>query len=96
MRLVVQTDQGVLELNWLWLPTFIGINNTIRREMGVVLSDRFKGRAMTDEVLDEAHSAIRDFLVSRYPAIIGLDTVLDSLKSVELKDERRTPTSETG
>ena len=26
MRFVVQTGPGVVELNWMWLPTFIGLS----------------------------------------------------------------------
>jgi hypothetical protein len=96
MRTVVRTAYGVLELNWMWLPTFIGMNASLKKEMETSVANQFKGRPMSDQTLAEAHKAVCDFLVAKYPSIIGLDRVLDGLKFVELKDERRTPTSSIG
>jgi len=84
VRTVVLVEQGVLELNWTWLPTFIGMDAIARKDMRDV-AKQFEGKEISEQVLDEAHSIVCDFLVARYPAIGGLRQYLDGLKFIELK-----------
>jgi hypothetical protein len=81
---VVLVEQGVLELNWTWLPTFIGMDAAARKDMRDA-TKQFEGKEISEQVLDEAHSVVCDFLVARYPAISGLRQYLDGLKFVGLE-----------
>lgn len=82
MRFVIQTDPNVVELNWMWLPTFIGMHSGFKAEMEKVFLDKHKGRNITAAVLDEIHAEIIEYLLAKYPRK-GLDQYLDALKYVE-------------
>lgn len=85
MRVVVPTATGVLELNWQWLPTWLGVNGVIRREMQDAIAKKVEGKPMTQEVLDEAQEEVIAFLEERFPAIEGMRQFLDALKYIEFK-----------
>lgn len=82
MRAVVATDEGCIELSYMWLPTFIGMNHQLKKELESVLSDKLVGQPLTEEVLDTAHELVVDFLEKKFPATKGLRDVIDSLKYV--------------
>lgn len=84
MRVVVSVGKGVAELNWTWLPTFIGMDSFVRKEMREVVR-QFEGQELTEEVLDQAHKAVCAFLQERYATIHGLAAYLDGLKAVTLE-----------
>lgn len=85
MRTVVPVDRGVVELNWTWLPTFIGMDSAVRRDLQAQVAGLFEGKELTDSLLQDAHCFVVGFLCSKYPDIKGLDRYLDALKFVELK-----------
>ena len=84
MRTVVLTDEGVLELNWVWLPTFIGMDAAARRDLQAEVTKLFEGKQVTDSVLQDAHAFVVGFIKGRYPKIKGIDRYLDALKFIEL------------
>jgi hypothetical protein len=84
MRTVVKTQQNVLELNYMWLPTWVGINTVLKQELEDALKDKIVGRPMTEEVLDEIDGMIFDFLEARAPHVEGLRDYLDGLKFVNI------------
>lgn len=83
MRAVVATDIGVVELNWMWLPTIIGMNAVLKRDLEAEVSTQLVGMTMSEEGLDKAHDIIVAFLVKRFPDIQGLADYLDSMKYLE-------------
>jgi len=83
MRAVVETDPGVLELNFMWLPTWIGMNSGLKKEIEEYLGKIIVGREMTEAVLDEAHDLVVAFLMGRFPEIHGLPAFLDGLRKVQ-------------
>lgn len=83
MRVVVVTDPGVLELNFMWLPTWIGINGELKKEIEGALSDMLVGKAMTTPVLDEANDLVIQYLVKKFHNVVGLSDYLDGLKFVQ-------------
>jgi len=85
VRTVVPVDRGVVELNWMWLPTFIGMDSVVRRDLQKQVTGLFEGKDLTDSVLHDAHCFVVDFLCSKYPSVDGLDLYLDALKFIELK-----------
>jgi len=80
MRFVHFDDNGVLALNYMWLPTWIGLNATLKRDMEKTLSERFVGR--TSEELDAMHEEVIEYLATRFP-LAGLRDYLDGVKYVD-------------
>lgn len=84
MLLVVSTDEGTMEVNYSWLPTWIGMNPTLTSEIGRDLAHRFIGRPVDDALLEEAHVAVVEWLQDRYQAVHGLDEYLNSVRKLSL------------
>ncbi len=83
MRAVIRTAPGKLEVAFMLLPTFIGMDTPFLKELGARLSKDLVGKPMTDAVLDDAHNKVLDAICERHKAIIGLRDYLESLKYVE-------------
>lgn len=84
MHAVVPTDIGTLELNWLHLPTWIGINTILKKEMEGQLAAKIEGLPINEEGLQQAHDIVVDYLEERFPKIKGLREQIDALKYLEL------------
>lgn len=82
MRAVVVTDPGKLELSFMWLPTFIGQDNRLKKEIEEKLAPDLVGKELTEETLDFAHDRVVEFICEKYK-ITGLRDYLDALKFVE-------------
>jgi hypothetical protein len=82
MRFVVQTEPGVVEFNWMWAPTFIGMDNNLKKKLEKELGSELEGKPATDEVLDWAHDRVIDIICKHHHALPGLRDYLDSLKFV--------------
>jgi hypothetical protein len=82
MRAVVATESGVLEVNWMWLPTFLGMNATLKAELEKELVSKIQGRELNDSALDAAHDLVVTFLEKKFSAIHGMDSYLDALKYI--------------
>ena len=80
MRTVIAVEEGVLELNWLWLPTCIGMNAMIKQDMEEKLRSKIEGQTLSEKTLDDIHEMVVAYLCDRMPEIDGLDRHLDSLK----------------
>lgn len=83
MRFVERTGPGQLGLNYMWLPTFIGMNAALVAEVEAKISPILLGRELTEETLDVAHQLVLDTLVQRFPAQSGLFDYLDGIKYVD-------------
>lgn len=82
MRLVTPTAEGTLELNWMFLPTFIGMNNQLRLDLDKELTSLIEGLPWTESTFDLAHDKVVDALVTRFK-IPGLRDYLEAVKYVE-------------
>jgi len=82
MKLVVATEPGVVELNFMWLPTWLGLNSQLKKELEAELQPLLVGQALTEELLQQAHDYILAYLVKRHPEMEGLRDYLDALKFV--------------
>jgi hypothetical protein len=67
----------------MWLPTWIGMNQQLTRELNEELSKHIVSRPLTDEVLDDISNIIVSYLEERYPGLGGLRDYLDGLKFVQ-------------
>lgn len=82
MRLISSLEPGKVEFNFMWAPTFIGLDNRLKQELEKKLAPEFKGRPLTEEVLDEAHERVIALILEKYP-LEGLRDYLDALKFVQ-------------
>lgn len=85
MRAVVQVEPGVLEVNYMWLPTAIGLNAIIKQEMERELTESLKGLVLDEQGLDRAHDTVVAFLEKKFPDVLGLGRFLDAMKYIELR-----------
>lgn len=95
MRFIVRTGKGRVELNYMWLPTWIGMNSSLVAELEKEISPKVQGKALTPEVLDQANAEIIEFLVEKCP-LPGLSDYLDGIKFIVEQDEERTDTHQVG
>lgn len=82
MRLVDRTGPGTLGLNYMWLPTWIGMNSQLVREIEDHISPALVGAEINEATLDKADAAVLDFLKKRFVQLPGLFDYLDGLKYV--------------
>lgn len=82
MRFVHLTSPGKLELNSMWLPTWLGINPAATKAVMEKLSPKVVGIPATEENLDKINDMIIEVLVEVYPSVDGLRDYLDGLKFV--------------
>lgn len=82
MRTVVSSAPGVIEVNWSWLPTFIGMNSKLQTQIVAAVSPYIVGKPVDDETLDLAHDLVVEEIVKTFPRTEGLREFLDSLKFV--------------
>lgn len=69
-------------LNYMWLPTFIGVDTSVKQRLEAAVANKFIGRPLTDDLLVEMHNEVVQTLTSFYPALNGLRDYLDSMKFV--------------
>lgn len=80
MRVVVATAPGELELNYMMLPTFIGMNALLKKDLETTLKSKIEGQPWTESALDHAHDLVIDFLVEKFASLKGLRDYLESIK----------------
>jgi len=82
MRLVQVADDGAVELNWMWLPTFIGQNHFILKELEHVWNAKFLGKLEpTEKGLDALHEFTLDWLQEKFK-LPGLREYLSAIEKV--------------
>ena len=82
MRIADIAKDGALELNWMWLPTFISQNFAMMKELKKVWSEKFRGKEPTDGLLWQVHYFTIDWLAAKFP-IPGLKEYLSAIKEVQ-------------
>ena len=83
MRLVQLTAPGRVEVNFMWLPTWLGINKEVKEALERELAP-LVGKEATDELLDTVNDKLLTLIEQRFPLIQGLRDYLDGLKFVRL------------
>ncbi len=78
MDLLVRTEYGTVELNFMWLPTWIGMNARLKQDMEKELAEQVTGKTV-----EEANRIVLDYLCQKFP-IEGLRDYLDGLKFVSI------------
>lgn len=80
MRFVQYVGNGRLELNYMWLPTWMGMDAALKKEIEQALAEKFQGRTVDE--LDALNDELLDWLQERFSALSGLRDYLDGLKFV--------------
>lgn len=73
---------GVLTLNYPWLPMWLGMNNALLTRMEKDLAEKFVSRPITKTTLFEVDAVIREYICTNYP-LAGLDQYLRALSFVK-------------
>lgn len=81
MRFVQYVGNGVLELNYMWLPTWLGMNHKFKKDLEKKIADEVVHKTTAD--LDEINQIVIDAIVEMHPAISGLRGYLDGIKFIE-------------
>lgn len=84
MRVIQQNKDHptVLEIAWMWLPTFIGQNSSVLSELDHVLAAKFPPPVeATEEKLDEMNEFVIDWIDTRFN-IPGLGEYVRGIKHV--------------
>jgi hypothetical protein len=87
VRLVTAAAPGQVELAFMWLPTWLGMNAALKEELEKALAPELEGQPLTDEVLDAAHARVLDLLEARFPHILGLRAALDAVRHVRFAED---------
>lgn len=77
------------ELNHQWLPTWIGINAHIRKELEDHLREQLLQAPIGDELLARADELAIAWLAARFPDLEGLADYLEGLKFVRPRGGER-------
>jgi hypothetical protein len=86
MRVVnFEEATGTLELNFMFLPTFIGQNPIVQKELKLDLSKRFSAKSVTPALMDEIHRWIIQWLKDKFQ-IAGLEKYLQAIEEVQDAD----------
>ena len=72
-------------LNFMFLPTFIGQNPIIQKELKVEMTKLFAGRLATPALLDEVHQWVIRWLQDKFQ-ITGLEDYLRAIEKVQDAD----------
>lgn len=79
MLLVYEVEPGTYELAYMWLPTWIGMNIEIKKEIETYIHNRFVGKEATAR---DMHDAVVDYLCDKFPDINGLRAYLTVVEQV--------------
>lgn len=82
MRLVI-SDGTSVGLNAMWLPTWIGSNAKLLKELETELSPLIVGQELTEKALDEINQLVLKYLTDKFK-LPGLFRYLDALKFLEM------------
>jgi hypothetical protein len=78
-------EPNVVDLNFMWLPTFIGQNVVMLKELKKEIELEFKGQLLTEETLWAMHHAVIRWLEAKFP-FEGISKYLHAIE--EIKDEQ--------
>jgi len=72
-------------LNFMFLPTFIGQNPIIQKELQAEITKLYAGKPVTPALMDEIHHWIIQWLQGKF-SIPGLDDYLHAIEKVQDAD----------
>ena len=88
MRLVVATDPNTVEINYTWLPTWLGLNEQLIRKLSDRLRSIAVGRPLDDKTLALLEERLIDLLEEEFPYIERLGDLLRAVHNIDIVDSR--------
>ena len=86
MRVVYfEEATGTVVLNFMFLPTFIGQNPIIQKELKVEMTKLYAGKSVTPALMDEIHCWIIQWLHDKFQ-LTGLAEYLRAIEKVQDAD----------
>lgn len=82
MLAVVHSEHGVVEVNYMWLPSWLGMNSVLMKELGEHLRGKAEGKELSQSTLLELHYELLRYLDEKFPDIKGLSACLQGLQNV--------------
>lgn len=83
MRVIQVAKDGAIELCWMWLPTFIGQNYPVMKELGNAWAEAFPQGVRSDDAgLDAMHDFTIKWLCEKFP-IEGLEPYLRGIENIK-------------
>lgn len=89
MRLVVATDPGTVEINYTWLPTWIGLNQQLINRMAERIRPMAVDRPLDDPTLALLEVTLIQLLEDEFPYIEGLGDTLRSIHGISIGEPGR-------
>ena len=84
---VVHLDEttGAVVLNYMFLPTFIGQNPVVQKELKTEMSKLFAGKSATPALMSEIHNWVIQWLQGKFQ-ITGLVEYLQAIENIQDAD----------
>lgn len=82
MHLCVSRKNGVIEVNFSWMPYFMALDKTLQETIVEKLKKIAPGEQVTDELLFRLDAVIIETVNQRYPEFVGIGDYLKALKHV--------------
>lgn len=80
MLFVVPAQPGVLEISYMWLPTWIGMNTAVMKDIEEHVTRAFVGKEAKEE---EVHEEVLNYICTRFKELTGLREYLSAIKYVQ-------------
>jgi hypothetical protein len=80
MYFVHEVEPGKMELAYMWLPTWLGMNSELKRQVEAHIRDKFVGKEAT---IEDLHKAVIDFYCDKFPSL-NLRGYLEAVEGVEI------------
>lgn len=85
MDLVTETEEGLWQISYTWLPTWMGFNKALMVELQRHLASKFGGAPTDRHLQDKVNKEAASWLQSRFPHIQGLEEHLLHLQTVSVQ-----------
>ena len=92
IRLIVGTDPQTVEINYTWLPTWLGLNEQLISKLADRIRPLAVGRVIDDDTLTVLENRLILLLVQEFPYIEGLDVLLRAVHNITITEKSRSTT----
>lgn len=76
----------IVELNYMWLPTWLGQNAQFKKDLEKALRSEVEGLELNEDILNRIDRMVLQYIVEHNSHVHGLYDYLDGLKFVSLED----------
>lgn len=87
MHLLRSTRQGVVEINFSWLPYCMALDKVLIDALTEKAKEMCLHKALSDGLLEEVDKALLDIIRKRYEEFSGADAYVEALSKVNQKQQ---------